>query len=597
MHIRPKIADFGISRRIQPNQPMQTQSFTCTYASPEQLSSQTYTASTDVWSFGVTLYELLTSRHPFGLTGTTPLKQLVELVEHAQPRFPIPGVPLPVSDIIKRMLSKNPQDRPTFRQIEEVFQANLPTTDPQPLPCPHPPPQPPPIPPPPHRYPDLIPSTPPSTISSIEYTPVHPEHRDVSLIGSWDHFQSAFPLYYDASLQKYTRLPFTIPGVNPNTLYLFYFRMYNSFTRSYFTTVSSSYPQVFSAEANQLCNFGTFVGHSQRDQSEAERRKREHDAQIVEAEKRQKMQSFDVIYPYTAENTIDKVDLHLSTDNFVRGIPMRNNHEQQRFEYTLDASSLSQHSSAFYFYFTVQRTTNGISPLYPLNHTGDRNRVLLCREELHRRNPTYSAYLTAIHYPKSADVIRVQVTGLYDDATYIDVPFNSTLQQYVLSLSQFTTPHLAPRAYTLLFRVTRMEQKSLLSSFQTVDLPSVGKVNTLPVRLNPPLPLPPAPHLPPSSPTSLFLGSLPGGITERELQPYFRIYPVLGIKVPRTQHYRMSWYAFVDCESAEICQRYLNYYTADNPLIIQGHKVQIQLSDHPPPSTTQSRPHHHPHPA
>ena len=45
-----KIADFGIARTAQPNQPLVTQIFTPAYAAPEQLTSSSYTRACDIRS-------------------------------------------------------------------------------------------------------------------------------------------------------------------------------------------------------------------------------------------------------------------------------------------------------------------------------------------------------------------------------------------------------------------------------------------------------------------------------------------------------------------------------------------------------------------
>lgn len=113
VHILPggviKLTDFGIARiTAEPSITSQGQVFgTPSYMSPEQVASHTVDHRTDLFSMGITLYEMLTGRKPF--QGDSVITITYNIM-NVQPTMPV-GVPAALQQILQRALSKDPNLR------------------------------------------------------------------------------------------------------------------------------------------------------------------------------------------------------------------------------------------------------------------------------------------------------------------------------------------------------------------------------------------------------------------------------------------------------------------------------------------------------
>jgi serine/threonine protein kinase len=104
-----KITDFGIARIISdPTITLDGQVFgTPSYMSPEQVAGGAIDARTDIFSFGVVLYEMLTGRKPF--VGDSVITITYNIM-HSEPLAPS-GLPYRLEHIIRRALAKDPNQR------------------------------------------------------------------------------------------------------------------------------------------------------------------------------------------------------------------------------------------------------------------------------------------------------------------------------------------------------------------------------------------------------------------------------------------------------------------------------------------------------
>jgi serine/threonine-protein kinase len=107
-----KITDFGIARitglgNTRTGIVLGTPSF----MSPEQLEGQTVTGRSDLFSLGVSLFQLLTGQLPFQADSMTGLMQQIAESPHPPLRAMRPDLPSSVDAIIDRALAKDPVAR------------------------------------------------------------------------------------------------------------------------------------------------------------------------------------------------------------------------------------------------------------------------------------------------------------------------------------------------------------------------------------------------------------------------------------------------------------------------------------------------------
>ena len=106
------VADFGLARNVlDTTQAMHTGHGTPPYSPPEQHSLRQLTKKSDIFSFGVMIYEMFTGQLPWGGTKALGLQQLFSEEVIPDPAAVTPGVPPGVWHVLRVMTSADPEAR------------------------------------------------------------------------------------------------------------------------------------------------------------------------------------------------------------------------------------------------------------------------------------------------------------------------------------------------------------------------------------------------------------------------------------------------------------------------------------------------------
>ncbi|CAN2192017.1 STKc_PknB_like domain containing protein [Candidatus Nanopelagicaceae bacterium] len=127
---RIKIADFGLAKGPLLGGTMTAESSvilgSVSYLSPEQVQRGVADSRSDIYSIGITAFELFTGKKPF--EGDAPIQIAYMHVNNRVPKISsvVAGIPEPLDDLIYRATSSNPDERPRDATVfhEELSRIN-----------------------------------------------------------------------------------------------------------------------------------------------------------------------------------------------------------------------------------------------------------------------------------------------------------------------------------------------------------------------------------------------------------------------------------------------------------------------------------------
>ncbi|KAK7252998.1 hypothetical protein RIF29_37358 [Crotalaria pallida] len=115
-----KVADFGVARVQTQSGVMTAETGTYRWMAPEVIEHKPYDQKADVFSFGISLWELLTGELPY--SHLTPLQAAVGVVQKGlRPTIPKNTHPR-LAELLQRCWQQDPMERPNFSEILEILQ-------------------------------------------------------------------------------------------------------------------------------------------------------------------------------------------------------------------------------------------------------------------------------------------------------------------------------------------------------------------------------------------------------------------------------------------------------------------------------------------
>ncbi|KAN0041936.1 hypothetical protein ACTFIV_004490 [Dictyostelium citrinum] len=123
-----KVSDFGSSKELsgESNSITQTVKGTMAYLSNEVLTDSNYSKASDVYAFGILLYEIMTEREPYKDEDLEGLSKIEFICKGGRPSTDLDILDKNIRDLIKNCWNQDPSKRPTFVKVfntlNEIFQ-------------------------------------------------------------------------------------------------------------------------------------------------------------------------------------------------------------------------------------------------------------------------------------------------------------------------------------------------------------------------------------------------------------------------------------------------------------------------------------------
>ncbi|CAL1528120.1 unnamed protein product [Lymnaea stagnalis] len=134
-HYSVKIADLGLARMVdeQVYNANQDTKFPIKWTAPEAAIERRFSIKSDVWSFGVLMYEIITfGKVPYpGMQGHEVLRMIERGERMTMPANPPMPIPKQYYELMLKCWNQNPDDRPTFESLHFLFDSYTTSTEDQ----------------------------------------------------------------------------------------------------------------------------------------------------------------------------------------------------------------------------------------------------------------------------------------------------------------------------------------------------------------------------------------------------------------------------------------------------------------------------------